>query len=271
MIESSLNKIRQIMFRPGLRNVLGQAHPKFKLSELFTKRKIVLVPLNKGLIGADSARLLGSLFVGLTWIEVLSRADIPKEKRHIVSMYIDELQDYISLPGSFADSLAQARGLGLAITVAHQYRAQLDNNLKEGIDANCRNKIIFGLSGTDAQSISHLTAELMPIDFMSLPRYHIYTNFMVNGRATDWISATTMKASDPLRLPFEAKAMSQQQYGKPSSEVEEEILKALYPNTDGSLNNKDNASDDLDESQSDQKTIIGVKPESDNKPNDINP
>lgn len=236
MIESSLNKVRQIMFRPGLRNVLGQAHPKFQLKELFTKRKIVLVPLNKGLIGGDSARLLGSLLVGMTWIEVLSRANVPKEKRHIVSMYIDELQDYVSLPGSFADSLAQARGLGLAITVAHQYRAQLDANLREGIDANCRNKIIFGLTGNDASTISGLSTELKPIDFMSLPRYHIYTNFMVNGKATDWVSATTMKAPDPIRLPAEAKAMSQIKYGKPSKEVEAEILSALHPRDSNDTN-----------------------------------
>ena len=229
MIESSLNKIRQIMFRPGLRNILGQAHPKFHLSELFTKKKIVLVPLNKGLVGADSARLLGSLLVGMTWLEALGRANIPKEKRHTVSMYIDELQDYVSLPGSFADSLAQARGLGLAITVAHQYRAQLDQNLREGIDANCRNKIIFGLTGNDATSVSHLAPELQPIDFISLPRYHIYTNFMVNGKSTGWMSAITTPPSEPIRLPVEAKAISQTRYGKPSAEVEAEIIVTLYP------------------------------------------
>ena len=245
MIESSLNKVRQIMFRPGLRNILGQAHPKFKLKELFTKRKVVLVPLNKGLIGADSARLLGSLLVGLTWIEVLSRANIPQEKRHTVSMYIDELQDYVSLPGSFADSLAQARGLGLAITVAYQYRSQLSPDLRDGVDANCRNKIIFGLMGSDASAMAHLTKELEPIDFMSLPRYHIYTNFMVNGKSSDWVSATTMKASEPIRVPAEAKAISQTKYGKASEEVEREIIDALFPKSDESIEEVSNAIDHI--------------------------
>lgn len=271
MIESSLNKVRQIMFRPGLRNILGQAHPKFKLSELFTKRKVVLVPLNKGLIGADSARLLGSLLVGLTWIEVLARADVPKEKRHIVSMYIDELQDYVSLPGSFADSLAQARGLGLAITVAHQYRAQLDSNLREGIDANCRNKIVFGLTGSDASSLSHLTTELKPIDFMSLPRYHIYTTFMAGGKSTDWFSATTLPPPEPIRIPAEAKALSQQKYGKPSEEVEKEIIAALYPESDSSeadkyLDPTGNTKELMeleDEQDITKNTVIGVKPDDD--------
>lgn len=93
-----LNKIRQFLYRPGLRNILGQSNPKFQLTDLFYKRKIILVPLNKGTIGAESARLLGSLIVGLTWTLALSRANIPAYKRHIISLYIDELQDYLTLP-----------------------------------------------------------------------------------------------------------------------------------------------------------------------------
>lgn len=62
-----LNKMRQFLFRPRLRGVLGQSHPKFQLTDLFSQRKIVLVPLNRGTVGAESARLLGSLVVGLTW------------------------------------------------------------------------------------------------------------------------------------------------------------------------------------------------------------
>ena len=95
-----LNKMRQFLFRPGLRAVLGQSNPKFQLTDLFTKRKIVLVPLNKGTVGPECAKLLGSLVVGLTWTLALSRANVAPERRHIVSMYIDELQDYLNLPTS---------------------------------------------------------------------------------------------------------------------------------------------------------------------------
>jgi len=147
-----LNKMRQFLLRPGLRNVLGQSNPKFDLQELFTKPKIVLVPLNKGLIGGESAKLLGSLIVGLTWTLALSRASIPVEKRSIVGIYIDELQDYISSVSSdFSDALAQARGLGVGITMAHQYREQLPLEIRAGVDANARNKICFGVSATDAR------------------------------------------------------------------------------------------------------------------------
>ncbi len=132
-IEPVLNKLRQFLLRPGLRNVLGQAKPKFDLTDLFYKRKIVLVPSNKGLIGSESGRLLGSLIVGLTWTLALSRAKLPPERRFPVEMYIDELQDYLSLPTDLSDALAQARGLGLGLTLAHQYFDQLPPNIRSGI------------------------------------------------------------------------------------------------------------------------------------------
>ena len=132
-IEPVLNKIRQFLLRPWLRNVLGQAKPKFALTDLFEQRKIVLVPLNRGQIGGESARLLGSLIVGLTWTLTLSRAKLPPERRHIVGVYIDELQDYLSLPTDLSDALAQARGLGVALILAHQYRDQLPLDIRSGI------------------------------------------------------------------------------------------------------------------------------------------
>ena len=222
-----LNKLRQITYRPGLRNVLGQSEPKFSLTDLFFKRKIVLVPLNRGMIGAESARLLGSLIVGLTWSLALSRASIPPEKRHMVSIYIDELQDYLSLPTSFSDALAQARGLGVAYTVAHQYRGQLPPDIKAGIDANCRNKIIFGLNSDDAKDMAEESPDLLPLDFMTLPRYQIYTSFQSGGRSTGWISGQTLPPSDPLRMAAECKAESMKRYGVPAEKTEAQLIKIM--------------------------------------------
>ncbi len=219
-----LNKFRQITYRPGLRNVLGQSDPKFSLADLFCKRRIVLVPLNRGLIGGESARLLGSLIVGLTWTLALSRANIAPEKRHIVSVYIDELQDYLSLPTSFSDALAQARGLGVAYTVAHQYRGQLPPDIKAGIDANCRNKIIFGLNSDDAKDMAAQAPELTALDFMTLPRYQIYTSFQSGGRSTGWISGKTLPPLKPLRMAAEIKAESMSRYGVPAEETENALI-----------------------------------------------
>ncbi len=222
-----LNKMQQFIFRPGLRAVLGQAHPKFDLMDLFLQRKIVLVPLNRGIIGGESARLLGSLIVGLTWTLALSRANIPAEKRHLVSIYIDELQDYLSLPTDLADALAQARGLGVGMTLAHQYRGQLPPEIKAGVDANARNKIIFGLSGSDAKDLAGQAPDLVPEDFMLLPRYHIYTNIMQNRKSTGWMSGVTMLPPQPIRMAAELKAESMKRYGRPAEQVEDDFLRLI--------------------------------------------
>ena len=190
--ETVLNKMRQFLFRPALRNVLGQSAPKFNFPDLFYTRKIVLVPLNKGLIGNESARLLGSLIVGMTWTLALSRAQIPKERRHIVSVFIDELQDYVSLPAE----------------------------LRAGVDANARNKIVFGLNAADAKEMATQAGDLAVADFMGLPRYEVYASIMNHGRRTNWILGRTEAPSEPLRLAAELKAESMARYGVPAGETE---------------------------------------------------
>lgn len=220
-----LNKLRQFLLRPGLRNVLGQAKPKFSLTDLFYKRQIVLVPLNKGLVGGETAKLLGSLIVGLTWTLALSRANIPAEKRHIVEIYIDELQDYLSLPTDLSDALAQARGLGVGLTLAHQYRDQLPVNIRSGIDTNARNKIVFGLGSRDARDMAAMAPELNAEDFMALPRYRVYTSFQSNRRDTGWIQGQTLPPPPALQDAAELRAQSQKTYGMPAEQVEEEYLK----------------------------------------------
>lgn len=191
---------------------------------MFYKRKIVLIPLNRGLTGGESARLLGSLIVGLTWTLALSRAGIPAEKRHIVEIYIDELQDYLSLPTDLSDALAQARGLGVGLTLAHQYRDQLPINIRSGIDANARNKIVFGLNSRDAKDMAAMAPELTAEDFMALPRYQIYASFQSNGRNTGWIQGKTLPPPSTLRDAADLKARSQAAYGVPAEQVEEEYL-----------------------------------------------
>lgn len=235
-VEPVLNKLRQFLLRPGLRNVLGQAKPKFNLTDLFYKRKIVLVPLNKGQTGGESAGLLGSLIVGLTWTLALARAGLPPEKRHIVGVYIDELQDYLSLPTDLADALAQARGLGMSLTLAHQYRDQLPLDIRSGIDANARNKIIFGLNAKDAKDMAAMAPELEKEDFMMLPRYKVYTSFQYGGRNTGWIMGSTLPPPKPIRDAAGLRARSQKMYGTPAEQIEEDFLNLVNNST---INNKE--------------------------------
>ncbi|WP_223913168.1 type IV secretory system conjugative DNA transfer family protein [Actinomyces capricornis] len=230
-----LNKLQPFLIRPHLRATLGQAEPRFDPSELLTRQRIVLVSLNKGVLGAESARLLGSLLIGQLWPLILARAALPPERRHIVSIYIDEVQDYLALPGDLADALAQARSLGVAFHLAHQYRAQLPSALRAGIDTNARNKIIFSLSASDASEMARQATGLEAADFQLLPRFAVYARTLYQGHLQTWAMATTMPLPPPTADPVELHAASTARYGQDARDVETGLLERLgaTPQTTG--------------------------------------
>ena len=215
-----LTRLQPFLIRPHLRATLGQAAPSFDLGEVFTRRRIVLVSLNKGVLGVESARLLGSLLVGQLWPLILARAAVEPSRRHVVSVFIDEVQDYLSLPGSLADALAQARSLGAAFHLAHQYRGQLPAALKAGIDANARNKIIFSLSAADAAELARQAIDLEAADFQLLPRFGVYARTMHHGRENPWCHAITLPPTPPVQDALALRASSQARYGQDAAQVE---------------------------------------------------
>ena len=225
-----LTRLQPFLIRPHLRATLGQAAPSFDLGEVFTRRRIVLVSLNKGVLGAESARLLGSLLVGQLWPLILARAAVEPSRRHVVSVFIDEVQDYLSLPGSLADALAQARSLGAAFHLAHQYRGQLPAALKAGIDANARNKIIFSLSAADAAELARQAIGLEAADFQLLPRFGVYARTMHHGRESPWCQATTLPPTPPTQDALALRASSQARYGQDAAQTEAALLARLGQN-----------------------------------------
>ena len=219
-----LTRLQPFLIRPHLRATLGQAAPSFDLGEVFTRRRIVLVSLNKGVLGAESARLLGSLLVGQLWPLILARAAVEPSRRHVVSVFIDEVQDYLSLPGSLADALAQARSLGAAFHLAHQYRGQLPAALKAGIDANARNKIIFSLSAADAAELARQAIGLEAADFQLLAQYQAYATVMHQGSRSGWFSLATRPAPPAVRDPALLYAASHARYGIPANQTEADLI-----------------------------------------------
>ena len=75
-----------------------------------------------------------------------------------------------------------------------------------------------------------MAPELVAEDFMRLPRYQVYASLQSGGRATGWMRGQTLPPTKALRLPADLKARSQQRYGKPAAEVEQEYL-ALFNTT----------------------------------------
>jgi hypothetical protein len=227
-----LNKLRQLILRPGLRAMLGQSEPSFDLTDLFTKRRIIVVNLNKGLLGADAAKLLGTLLIGQLWTRILARQRDGLTHRHIVGIYIDEAHDFIAgLPGDLSDALAQARSLGAAFTLGNQYLKQFSSAMQAAVETNTRSKIYFGLGGTDASTIAKHTPGLDAQDFLLLPKYHAYANVIQHGQGTGWISIATAPPPPAVNDPAAIYAASHERYGVPAAETEQQIRTLIAPGT----------------------------------------
>jgi hypothetical protein len=209
-----LSRLRQFLLRPSLRRVLDQSQPRFALGDLFTKPRVLLVPINAGLLGRDASRLLGSLLVSQLWQLTLARAEQPKDQRPPVSIYIDEAQEFLRLGSDLSDALALSRSLGVAWHLAHQYRHQMPRETLSAIDANARNKIVFTLGIEDAKAMAAMTTNLSAEDFMSLPRHAVYASLMRRGRQLGWVSGQTLPPPPAISNPADIAALSQARYGR---------------------------------------------------------
>lgn len=223
-----MRRLRPLLMRPGLRAILAQRSPRFAMTDIFAARRILLVKISKGTIGPEAAALLGSLVVSQLWTTALGRITTAAEKRTPVMVYIDEVQDYLRLPGDLGEVLAQARGLGLGLTLAHQHLDQLPRGLHAAIMANARSRIAFQLTGKDARELASLTrGQLDPDDFETLPAFHAYAQLLSGNQPTGWVSLTTRPLPPPRRQPAALQAHAARRYGQVISEVEADLLGLL--------------------------------------------
>ncbi|MFT4263166.1 MAG: type IV secretory system conjugative DNA transfer family protein [Nocardioides sp.] len=208
------NKWRQYLMRPSVRRILGQPRPKLRLRDVFRERKIVLVPLNDGLIGPITAQLLGGLIVAEAWAATLERAAEADPTNRPASVWIDEVQNYLHLPTSLDDALAASRSMGVAWNMAHQFRSQMPPAMLAAADSNASNKVIFRPKDPrDAAAYARMAPELEALDFMALPQYEAYATLVAGGAQQPWCSLRTLPPPETTGLGDRVRAASREQYG----------------------------------------------------------
>ncbi|MGH9057248.1 MAG: type IV secretory system conjugative DNA transfer family protein, partial [Acidimicrobiales bacterium] len=113
-----MNKLRAVLARRFARDLFGSARSSFDMKEVLSGGAL-LARLPKGILGEDTARLVGALLVASVWQAATGRADDPV--RPDATVYIDECQNFLALPTAVDDVLAEARGYHLAVVLAHQH------------------------------------------------------------------------------------------------------------------------------------------------------
>lgn len=225
------NKWRQYLMRPSVRRILGQSQPTFRLRDVFRESKVVLVPLNEGLIGPITAQLLGGLIVAETWAATLERAAEHRLFRRPASVWVDEVQNYLHLPTSLDNALNASRSMAVSWNLAHQFRTQMPPGMLAAVDSNARTKVVFRPSDPkDANAYTRMAPELEALDFMSLGQYEAYGTVILGGEQQPWCSLKTLPPPAATGLEDRIRQASHDQYGaKPDDHTEAETQPSDVP------------------------------------------
>jgi hypothetical protein len=177
-----LNKLRSFLLRGPVHSIVGQAAPKRDIESLIDEGGLLLVRVPKGTLGEDTSRLLGAFVVARVWQRCMRRASIPEQDRADATLYVDETHNYLALPRSFEDLLAEARGYRLSLVLAHQHMGQLPKDVRDALGANARTKVVFTCSPEDASALErHFDPDLSAYDLSHLATYQVACRPCVGG------------------------------------------------------------------------------------------
>lgn len=219
-----MNKIRSMTMRPRIRNIIGQSEPKLDLAAVLRDGKILLVSLATGLLGEEAAWLLGALLIAELWHATAARAALPPEQRRPVMAYLDEWQHFLHLPTSMGEVLAEARGLGLGMVLAHQELGQLPEETRRSVLANARSRVVFQLAAADAQLVAkELGGIFSADDLMGLGAYEVVAQLYGNGATQGPATARTRPLPEAISDPATIRARSREHFGVARADIEADI------------------------------------------------
>ncbi|MCA9366005.1 DUF87 domain-containing protein [Candidatus Kaiserbacteria bacterium] len=214
-----------------MRPIIGQQHSAFNFRKVMDERKILLVNLSKGRLGEINANLIGMIVVGKLLMAALSRVDDPSKSFAPFYLHIDEFQNVTT--DSISAILSEARKYKLALTVAHQYIAQLEDGIRDSVFGNVGSLAAFRVGSEDA---TFLEKQFEPVfeasDLMNIPNYHAYMRVLAGGVPTKPFSVLTPppREVDTGRVHGLIE-QSYLRYGRAREEIEAEIA-ARYRKAD---------------------------------------
>lgn len=186
-----MNKLRAFLLRDFVRAVMGPVASSFSMPAVLDGG-VLLARVSKGALGEEASRLLGSFVLANLWQAATHRARLGETARTDAACYIDECQNFLTLPRSLEEMLAEARGYRLSLVLAHQHLAQLPRQLREAVSANARNKIYFAASAEDAHALAPaLAPEVTEHDLAHLGRHQAACRLVADGGDTAAFTVAT--------------------------------------------------------------------------------
>ncbi len=143
------SKFANFISNDYIRPIISQPHSSFSFREVMDSGKLLFVKLSQGKIGKINAGLMGMIATGKIALAAFARDDIPESQRRAFYLYIDEFQNFTT--DSISKILSEARKYRLSLNIAHQFMAQLTDDIRSAVLGNVGTTISFRIGIEDAQ------------------------------------------------------------------------------------------------------------------------
>lgn len=206
-----------------MRPIIGQQQSAFDFRQVMDEKKILLVNLSKGRIGEINANLIGMIFVGKILMAALSRVDDPTRSFPSFYLHMDEFQNVST--NSISAILSEARKYKLGLTIAHQFIAQLQPDIKDAVFGNVGSMAVFRVGPEDGEFLEHQFAPTFTAsDLMNVPNRNAFLRVLAHGTPKQPFTIATLppQAVDVTRVQ-RLIGESYARHGRPRAEVEAEI------------------------------------------------
>jgi hypothetical protein len=206
-----------------MRPIVSQEKSAFNFREIMDGKKIFLANLSKGRLGDRNTALLGLILVSKFLQAAFSRVDTRGDSLPVFYLYIDEFQNFAT--PSIATILSEARKYKLSLTIAHQFIAQLEEDIRDAVIGNVGTKASFRIGTQDAEFLEKQFTPLFTAqDLENLPNRTAVLSLLVNGIPA---RPFTIQTQDLPRMDYTRidamKELSYRTFGKDREEVEAEI------------------------------------------------
>ncbi len=210
-----------------MRPIIGQPRGAFNFRTVMDEGKILLVNLAKGKIGDINSGLLGMIITGRLLLAALSRADIPESERRDFNLYIDEFQNYTT--DSISTILSEARKYRLNLTIAHQFIAQLKDNIREAVFGNVGSIIAFRVGTPDTEVLlKQFGSVFTSHDLVNSENRHGFARVLINGEpSTPFSIRVPLPRPGSPEVKDKLKELSRLTYGRDLPSIERDILTRL--------------------------------------------
>jgi len=210
-----------------VRPIISQQKPSFNFREAMDTGKILIINLAKGRLGDANSYLLGMIIVGKILIAAMSRVDIPEEKRRDFYLYIDEFHNVTTK--TISSVLAEARKYKLAMTIAHQFIGQIDEETRKAIFGNVGSMSCFRVGPEDAK---YLLTEFTPVfdenDMVNVDNANALIRLLINGATSNPFNIHTFPPSKSnTEVANLIKELSRVKYGRDLATVENDLLQRM--------------------------------------------